>query len=168
MNKEMSMTALQTAETRKNSTRSEQLIAQCESRLEHLLYETPDERVAQGLVNALRDLTALRLELGRPLPQDKRADMRFAQSALVTVFRAGQPEIEAALWDLSVGGALVETDADFAVAEACEVSIPGLSEHLACRVLAAHEGLVRLSFDKIAPERTIALLKHIERSITRY
>lgn len=144
------------------------LLSRCESRLERLLIRIQDDGISLDVAESLRDLASLRMVFDSPKAGDKRINIRFQDSALVTIEIADGTEILAALHDISTGGALIEVDTPLHAGSIALVKLPGLVEPVNAKVLSTESGLTRLSFSSLAPSVVIELVKHIERHFTRY
>lgn len=144
------------------------LLSRCESRLERLLVRISDDTISLDVAESLRDLASLRMAFDEPRAGDKRLNMRFNESALVTIETGNGTEVMAALHDISTGGALIEVDAVLRRGDSVKVKLPGLIDAVNAQVLSTDNGLTRLSFSSLAPADIIELVKHMERHFTRY
>lgn len=144
------------------------LLQDAEFRLTKLVANTTEETVARDVALVLRDLSAIRSRLERPLPSDKRVHGRIREPGVV-VFRdaAGQKQ-SAALHDVSAGGALIECDTPPTEAALITVELPGLGRDVTALVRGVSGQRVHLAFMDLSPDDLVILLKYIERRFQRY
>ncbi|MCB2108704.1 MAG: PilZ domain-containing protein [Rhodobacteraceae bacterium] len=115
----------------------------------------------------LSQIALLRSQFDAPIPGDQRQAARAPESAVVIVISANGQSFEAALHDLSIGGALVELDADELHGSACQVLLPGMAHSIDATADVSGHGKIRLLFPKLTGEDRIDLLKQIEGSSLR-
>jgi len=144
------------------------LLTQAENRVIKLVANSPDEILVRELASVLSDLAGARMRIELPKPSDKRASARIHERGLVCVERGHHQKFDAALHDISAGGALIETDNPIPEGEVCSLQIPGHEHSVKAIVRSTVRGLTHLAFDKMPPSELILLVKHIERHFTRY
>jgi len=144
------------------------LLTQAESRLVKLVVSVTDENVVLEIASVLRDLAAVRMQLELPGPTDKRASARVHERAVVCVTRQDGRRIDAALHDISTGGALIESDVEIEEGEECALQFLELDQAMSAVAHPAREGMTHLVFSDLAASQVITLVKHIERHFLRY
>lgn len=144
------------------------LLIQAENRLVKLVVNIADEALVKELASVLSDLAVVRMQIELPRPSDKRTSARIHERGLVCVERGHGQRLDAALHDISAGGALIETDDPIPEGENCTIQIPGIEHSVKAIVRSTRRGLTHLVFDGIQPSELIILVKHIERHFTRY
>lgn len=91
------------------------------------LDETMIRLGSDASVRALSDIRQLisqaMLDMEAPREGDRRRDMRMAQTA-VTVLRKDGAEFDCVIGDLSIGGALIDTETRLPVGSKVEIDIP--------------------------------------------
>ncbi len=144
------------------------LLEHVESRLNAVVQRVGDDAVVKDLATVLRDLAAIRMLVEVPRPGDNRGNARVHERAMVYLTLQDGRRIEAALEDLSVGGALVCCDIDLADGGRCSVETPGLSQPVAAVVRAGQGGYAHLVFENLDPAEKTALGRHLDRHFQRY
>jgi len=143
-------------------------LVQAENRLVKLVLGVDNEALASEIARVLRDIAAVRMQIEVPSSADKRSSARIHEHASVFVTSSAGQKIEAALHDISAGGALIETDTQIAAGEIYTLQIPGLDNPVSAITRSAREGMTHLAFEGVAAPQVIALVKHIERHFVRY
>lgn len=143
-------------------------LLRAEGTLLGLLNSVSDDRVVLDLASVLRDLSTARRQLEEPGPQDKRTSARIHERAVIRVFMKNAQSIEAALYDISAGGALIECDQPPTDGSHCDLELPGIQEKVTARVCGTRNGLTHLAFDHIDTAPMLALLKYLGRHFERY
>lgn len=91
------------------------------------LDETASGSAPESTVHALGEIRRLiaevLMDIETPKDGDRRRDMRMAQTAVSTIRRDGVP-IDCVIGDLSVGGALIDADADIEIQSLIEIDVP--------------------------------------------
>lgn len=92
-----------------------------------LLDETASGTSLDTTVRSLGEIRKLiaevLMDIETPKDGDRRRDMRMAQTAVTTVRKDGVP-FDCVIGDLSVGGALIDADADLEVQSLIEIDVP--------------------------------------------
>jgi hypothetical protein len=143
-------------------------IQQCEIRLARLITYLVDETLVREVAEVLHDLTAARLTIEAPAHNDKRSAARFWQAAVVLLSTPHGPPIEAALCDISVGGALVEAEVALRPGDRCRFFTSGMADDMEAVVAQNSDGRLRLVFTQEDSALTLDFLKHIDRHLMRY
>jgi len=144
------------------------ILAQAEARLTRLVVDTADESVVMELATVLRDLGMIRMQVELPGPKDARMSARIHERAVVCVTRSDGRTIDAALHDISAGGALIESDWVITDGDRCLLQIPGVDQAVSAIARAAPRGMTHLVFWGLDASQVITLVKHIERHFLRY
>jgi plasmid stabilization system protein ParE len=91
------------------------------------LDETASGSALDTTVHALAEIRRLvaevLMDIETPKDGDRRRDMRMAQTAISTVRKDGAL-VDCVITDLSVGGALIDADADLEIQSEIEVDVP--------------------------------------------
>jgi hypothetical protein len=143
-------------------------IQRAEAQLTRLLNESRDERYVMNLARAMHHLALARIQLELPGWHDSRAHSRTRESAVILIEVDGHPPIEAALHDISPGGALVECDVPLAEGLVCRMSLPELQEWAEARCCGSRAGLTHLAFEPETIKQLLPLIKHLDRKSGRY
>jgi len=144
------------------------LLTQAESRLVKLVVNVAEEDQALEIACVLRDLTAIRMQLELPGPMDKRTSARIHERAIVCLTREDGKVVDAALHDISAGGALIESDGAIADGEECLLRLPGVDQDVRAIARGGPNGMTHLVFSGLAASQVITLVKHLERHFLRY
>ena len=145
-----------------------ELLNQAEGRLVKLVVNIADEALATELAYVLRDLATVRMRVETPGPADKRTSARIHERAAVCVLRRDGRKTDAALHDISAGGALIESDAEIQEGENCSLQLHGLEQSVKAVARSTQHGMTHLVFNGLAAPQVIALVKHLERHFMRY
>lgn len=143
-------------------------LARTEASLLKLVRKVEDEGSVQDVADILHELANLRMKVEVPEAADKRLNVRVHERAIAFVTRADGRKLEAALHDLSVGGAMVACDETLEVGECCALGIGGVDEPIAAVVRGVDNEMTHLAFEKLDPSRAVELAKYVERYFLRY
>ncbi|MGE3476377.1 MAG: PilZ domain-containing protein [Rhodospirillaceae bacterium] len=144
------------------------LLLQAEGMLLRMIETARGEDQVAEVAEVLRTLIALRMRIEVPDDDDKRTAARIHERASVQIACDDGQYCEAALHDISAGGALVECDPPLAGGTRCKVILAGSAEPIPAVARAARHGVTPLTFEKLPPAQHLALVKHIERYFARY
>ena len=144
------------------------ILARAQARLLKLVETVYNEAVVHELGLLLQDLVALRMQIETPGQGDKRSSARVHERAMVYVNRQDGRQVEAALHDISSGGALLLCDDPMDKGEVCSLVIPGMDQAVTAVVSGVKVGMSHIVFDKMDPDMTIGLAKHLDRHFLRY
>lgn len=146
------------------------LIDRAERRLLTVLEELPADGPIARIAEALQDLTAARVVLEVPAPEDNRASPRVHERSMICLRPAGakEPTIEAEVYDISAGGALIRCDAPLEDGMLYDVEVDGLPGPVSARVRAANANLFHIIFERLPTDQKLAFSKHLERHYFRF
>jgi len=144
------------------------ILTGAEHKLAMAIINMTDEAVVENVARVLRDISAARMQLEAPGSGDQRSKARICEKALLRLTREDGTRIEAALCDVSTGGALIESNEPLRLNERCVVELIGASQSVKAVVRAQRDGVARLAFEDVPPSEMIELHKHLERHYARY
>lgn len=146
------------------------LISRAERRMLAALEELPTSGPDVRIVEALHDLTLARIKLEVPGPSDSRSSPRVHDCSMVCIrgLVPGEPGMEAEVYDISVGGALVACDTPLEDGASYDIELDGLLSPVRGRMITAANNLYHVVFEGLDADRRIALAKHLERHYFRF
>lgn len=145
-----------------------QRLEAAEYRLSRILLDESKEISVRDIAVVLHDLSAIRLWLEQPSPDDKRVHGRFHEP-VVSVSRRPDGTVESiALIDISAGGALIEFDTPRQVGQRINIELPGLDKDVPVVVKGVNGNQAHVAFVELAPDDLLVLLKYVERHFERY
>lgn len=143
-------------------------LAALEEHLKRLLSRADDDVLRRELAMVLHELSDTRLELLAPKLGDKRTAMRVPLGGILTG-RTGAGEVfECGLHDVSIGGALIESDRKFDTQQPIWLNLPAVDAEIESVVLGAVGDFVHLGFKQLSPDAEMQLTKSIESRFMRY
>jgi len=92
-------------------------------RLDETINRVSKEENIRSLSEVRALVAEVLLDMDAPQDGDRRRDMRMSQTA-VSVIRRGGTEYDCVIEDLSVGGALIDADADLGPDDLVEIELP--------------------------------------------
>lgn len=138
-------------------------LAQAEGRLLKLIERTSSDAMVAELGNVLRDLAVVREQVETPSPSDARGSARVHERAMIFIRRGDGRLVEAALHDISTGGALISCDMSLDRGESCSVDLPGLDQPVRATARPGEPGFAHLAFEALPPASAASLGKHLDR-----
>jgi plasmid stabilization system protein ParE len=92
-------------------------------RLDDAVSNTASDATVHALAEVRKLVAEVLIDIETPKDGDRRRDMRMAQTAVSTVRKDGVL-FDCVIGDLSVGGALIDSDADLAIDSQIEIDVP--------------------------------------------
>lgn len=146
------------------------LIERAERHLLSVLENLPRDGEVAQCNEILQHLALARLKLEVPGLTDNRTTPRVHERSMACLreFAPGAPAIEAEVYDMSAGGALICCEAPLTDGGRYKIEVDGLAEPVAGRIHAAQPNLFHVVFEGLAAERKLELTKHLERHYFRF
>lgn len=143
-------------------------LAGLEDHLKKVLSRTGDDFLRRELAMALHELSDTRLELLAPKAGDKRTAMRVPLGGVLTGRTASGELFDCGLHDISIGGALIETDKQLDGQQLIWLLLPTVATEIEAEVLGSVRDMIHLGFRKMTPDVELELTKSIEGRFLRY
>jgi len=151
-----------------NSATVVDFVARAEARLLRLAGNAVDESVVRDVAEILQDLSRLRMNVEAPGIIDKRMNARMHERSMAYVTLTDGRRLEAALWDVSVRGALIACDEPLNAGEPCSLLVPGIDKAVSAQVYSITGDMTHIVFDELDYNAMVDLAKHVERVFSRY
>ena len=139
-----------------------------EKRILRLIEKSDDESYVKAMATFLQQLQAVRLQILKPSMSDQRSTVRAQESGIALIRCGNGPLYEAAMRDISVGGAFLEADMEVKAGDHVRLYLPGFEDEIGAEVRGSRGKGIHLAFDHLEPDAAVALLKRLERHFSRY
>lgn len=140
-------------------------------RIEHNLIRAighaSDDALVSILGATLSQLSVARNQIEGLSLSDRRSYLRVHEFTAAMIKRVNGRLDEVAVYDLSLGGCLIECDTALQDGEHFTLLLPGVDIHEAV-AKASENGLAHVAFAHLSPQMLVALVKYIGRQFMRY